>query len=191
MPTFLSDPSQSLYLLLAVAFIGSAAAWYLTRKKNARHALLASGLLLLGLILLDVFWESPREQSNRKVLDMMTAATDRNRDRFVSHLAADFNYRGVDREGMKNSRVWDVIRQFDARVAAWGFGTNDFQQISDTEIEIGFYCKGESRTHAGFVHRFVRARFIREADGEYRMKSLKFFSPEGGLNREDTVPGFP
>ena len=57
------------------------------------------------------------------------------------------------------------------------------QRLLENEIEIGFYCKGESRIQPAVVYRFVRARFVRDPDGQYRMKTLKFFSPDGGMNR--------
>ena len=37
-----------------------------------------------------------------------------------------------------------IIRALHARVAVWGFGHDAFEKISDTEIELGFYVKGEA-----------------------------------------------
>jgi hypothetical protein len=37
----------------------------------------------------------------------------------------------------------------------------------------------------------VKAQFVREPDGAYRMKTLRFYSVEGGQRSEDPPPGFP
>jgi hypothetical protein len=188
-PTFLSDPSLSLYLVLAVAFVIALAVWYRKRDRKSLLAALAFGLLVLGLYLIDASFESPREQANRRVLAMAEAATARDPARFVEQLSDSFNYRGATKEQMRTAGIWTTLRNFNARVAVWGFGKGEYEEIGENEIEIGFYAKGEAAQ--GFRWYFMRARFIRDPDGQYRVKTVKFYLPEGNRTNEDAPPGFP
>jgi hypothetical protein len=188
-PNILSDPSLSLYLVLAVTFVIALAVWYRRRDRKTLLAALALGLLVLGLYLVDVSFESPREQANRRVQLMAVAATARDPERFVEQLSDSFNYRGVTKQQMRTSGIWATLRNFNARVAVWGFGKGEFEEIGENEIEIGFYAKGESPQ--GFRWYFMRARFVRDTDGQFRAKTVKFYAPEGGRTNEDPPPGFP
>ena len=60
-------------------------------------------------------------------------------------------------------------------------------------LEIGnsFLAKGEAGGQQGAVLRYIRTRFVKEADGAYRMKSMKFYSLENGNRAEEPIPGFP
>ncbi len=189
MPNFLSDPSASLYLVLAVGFVIALAVWIRRRDRKSLVAVALIGLPLLALALLDFSFESPREQANRRVQLMADAATARDPDRFVEQLSDSFNYRGATKQQMRTSGLWATLRNFNARVAVWGFGKGEFEEIGDNEVEIGFYAKGESPQ--GFRYYFMKARFVRDPDGQYRAKSVKFYAPEGGRTNEEPPPGFP
>jgi hypothetical protein len=192
MPTILSDPPWALYLLLfAVALVFAAvAARNQDRKSLLRFALASLPLLLL--FLCDRRFESPREEATRKVQAMAAAATDPpSPDRFVENISASFNEKGKTRDAIRNHHVWDLVRQFHARVAVWGFGRDAFEQVSEGEIEIGFYVKADSPQATGFVMRYARARFVKDSDGQYRVKSIKFYDPAQGMDREAPIEGFP
>lgn len=193
MPTFLSDPTLATYLVLfAIVLIAGGNA---ARNQN-RKSLLGVGLAILPLLLLflcDRFFESPREEATRKVKAMAAAAADPpHPDQFIENVSPSFNEKGKTRDALKTHHVWDVVRQFHARVAVWGFGHDAFEQISDTEVEVGFYVKADSHQTSGFVMRYARARFVKDPDGQYRVKSIKFYDPAtGGLNQEAPIEGFP
>lgn len=190
MPTIFSQPPAAVYLVLAVGFVIALAVWYRRRDRNSLVAIMGSGIILLSIYLVDRSFESPREQANRRALILAEAATALDRNRFIDQLSDSFNYNGATKNAIRTSGMWDAIRQWNARVVAWGFGTPDYVEHGEDELEIGFYVKGESPGHGAMI-RFVRARFIRDPDGQFRVKTVKFFSPEGGLNREDPPPGFP
>jgi hypothetical protein len=189
MPTFLSDPSLVLYALLGVAFIISLAVWSRRRDRKSLLAVGGAGLLLLGLFLLDRAFESPREEANRRIETLAAAATAVNPDLFVEQLSPSFKHNGADRERVRTAGFWNLIRQHNARVAVWGFGKGEFEEIGDNEIEIGFYVKGEAAGFQGALIRRAKARFVRDRDSAWRAKGIKFFSVEE--NREEPVPGFP
>jgi hypothetical protein len=191
MPTFLSDPVLGVYLVL-VAFV--VIAGVIVARKRDRRSWISLGiavavLLLVGLI--DLVVESPREEATRKVKAMAEAATTADPGRFVEHVSTSFEANGKNRDDLKAAPAWHQIRTLQAKVTVWGFGHDAHQRISDTEVEVGFYAKGEA-PGSGMVMRYVRARFVKDSDGEYRLKSLKFYNPaERGLNAEEPIPGFP
>ena len=192
MPTFLSDPPQAVYLVLigAVLVTGVVFARYQDRKR-LRPLGVALGLLLL-VYLLDSLFESPREEAVRKVQAMADAATAADPNRFIEHVSPSFSYRGAKREKLKTSAAWDHIRANHVRIAVWDFSRDAFEQVSDTEVEIGFYAKAQVPSGGAMV-RYIKARFVRDPDGQYRVKTFGFYdSAEHGLNQEvDPPPGFP
>ncbi len=191
MPTFLSDPATTLYLVGILLSMVLGAFWYRQRTRPTLIAFLCLVGLTLALFASDYFVESPREAATRKVMLMADAASIPDGDRFVEYISKQFNYNGAGRERIRDSNIWKVIKQYHARVAVWGFGKDDFQMISDNEVEIGFYAKGQSATEQGAVLRRIVTRFIRDPDGEFRLKSMKFYALENGGRNEEPVPGFP
>lgn len=191
MPKVLTDPPFLLYAILFIGFVIAGAVWFRLRSRKSLIAVAIFALLLGALILIDRLVESPREESVRRVEAMAAAATARDPARFVEQLAKSFAYNGKTREDVRNSGIWNLIRQYDARVAVWGLGKDDFQILSDSEIEFGFYAKGEAAGQQGAVLRYIRTRFVKEADGAYRLKSMKFYSIENGNRAEEPIPGFP
>ena len=191
MPNVFSDPPFLLYTILVIGFVIGGAAWYRLRSRKSRIAVAVLAVLLGALILIDRLVESPREESVRRVEAMAAAATARDPARFVEQLAKSFAYNGKTRVDVRNSGIWNLIREYNARVAVWGLGKDDFQILSDTEIEFGFYAKGEAAGQPGAVLRYIRTRFVKEADGAYRMKAMKFYSIENGNRAEEPIAGFP
>ncbi len=191
MPNFFSDPPFLLYAILFIGFVVAGAVWFRLRSRRSRITVAIFAFLLGELILIDRLVESPREESVRRVEAMAAAATARDPARFVEQLAKSFAYNGKNREDVRNSGIWNLIRQYDARVAVWGLGKDDFQILSDTEIEFGFYAKGEASGQQGAEVRYILARFVKEADGAYRLKSMKFYSLQNGNRAEEPITGFP
>lgn len=191
MPTFLSDPSQAVYLILiAVPVVAAVPA----ARNQDRKSLVRFGLCCLPLVLVflvDRLVESPREEATRKVLAMAEAASAADGTRFVEHVSPSLTVNGKNREQLRTSGIWNMIRGYNARVAVWGFGHDRYERISDTEIEIGFYAKGEAAS-GGQLWRDCKARFAQETDGQYRLAGIKFYDPTGrGQNAEEPIPGFP
>lgn len=185
-----ADPPRSLYLVLAVATIitGAVCAYHQTRRSFL--AFFGIGSILLALYLLDTFVESPREESSRRVKLMAAAATQSNPRAFLEHVASTFEMNGRRKVDLESSPAWGLIRQYSARIAVWGFTRDDFRQVNDSEIEIGFSAKAEEGGGA-FLQRYVRATFIREGDA-WRMNAIRFYDLKNLENlKEDPVPGFP
>ncbi|MDB5306640.1 MAG: hypothetical protein JWO38_842 [Gemmataceae bacterium] len=191
MPTFLSDPPPWLYLVLIAVVVatGTLAARNQDRRSLARFGFAAGVLFLVFLI--DRLFESPREEATRKVQAMADAATAADPIRFIESVSPTFETNGANRDRLKASPAWSLIRAHTARIAVWGFGQDAYDRISETEIEIGFYAKAEA-AGGGMVMRYARARFVKDPDGQYRVKTIKFYNPaDRGLNAEEPIPGFP
>lgn len=192
MPDLIADPPTSVYLLLAVVAVG--AAFYCFRTQTRRSLLIVVGILLaIGLlVLIDELIESPREEAVRRVEAMAEAATASDPVRFLEHLSPSFRYQGADRERVRVSPAWELIRQHQARVAVWGFGrgSQELEYPTENEIEIGFYAKAQVPTHEGLV-RYIKARFARQPDGRYLLTTMRMYTPGLSLKTEDPIPGFP
>ncbi|MGL4422209.1 MAG: hypothetical protein ACRCZF_16185 [Gemmataceae bacterium] len=188
----LSDPGNTLYLLLIVVFIITMGVWWRLRSRRAILAVIVAAGLFGLLYLLDTTQESPREEAVRRVQLMAEAATAIKPDAFIEHVSPRFQVAGSNRDALKTSRVWSLIQQHNARVAVWNFERDDVEYSADgNEVQIGFYAKGQARD-GGFVMRYIRAKFCKDTDGNYRLFSMKFYNPAGaGMRSEEPIPGFP
>jgi len=197
MPTFISDPPLGVYLFLALGTIVSFAVW--VNKRN-RASLIVFGcfLSLLALvILLDRLFESPREQSIRRVNEMAKAIDDRNKDAFLSHVADSFQYQGdssqpitIEREKLRQSSMWSILSQYNINhVAAWDFTRDDFTEVNENTVEIGFL--GKAVVEGKDIPMYFRARFTRQADGQMKLTSLASYDPMKRTNERKGIPNFP
>jgi len=196
MPTFLSDPPSAVYLVLAAAVLVTGLVWFNRRDRKSLLAF-AAALLVVGLVgLLDFLFESPREESVRRVKAMMKAADAHDREAFVSHLADKIQYKGesgdavtVSREDIRRAGFWEVLRQHNAHVAAWDFARGDAVESGPDSVEIGFLAKGEADGKQ--VPMYFRATFTRQPDGQMKLTALASFDPVKRTNERKTIPFFP
>ncbi len=196
MPTFLSDPVPALYLVL-IAFVvatGAVAGRYQDRRSLIRFGVALAALLALYLI--DKSVESPREEATRRVQAMAEAANARNRDAFVEHVADKVEFVGGAQPAtrtkaeVRSAHFWDILQQFDVRVAVWDFSRENVKQTDPNTVEIGFMGKGETRGEGKQFPVYIRATFTRQADGQFRLTRFGTYHP---TNHDEPlgVPGFP
>lgn len=186
----ISDPPRTLYLLLIVAGVVAGAVF---ANRQSRKTLIPFALVflaLLGVYLADFFVESPREEAIRRVQAMAAAATAIQPENFLEHVSTSFEKNGRRRDDLRAASAWDLVRTYQGQVKVWDFSRDEFKQISDRELDLSFMVKGEAAN--GFVLRYARARFIRDPDNAWRLKSIAFFNPaDQGMKTEEPVPGFP
>lgn len=197
MPTFLSDPPQTVYLLLGAVLVVTAA---VAARKQDRKSLVPFGIalgVLLLVLLLDRALESPREEAVRRVQAMAHAADTRNPDAFVAHIADRLEYKGmgntpitVTREQVKASGFWHVLRAHNVHVAAWDFSRDDVVEIDDKTVEVGFLAKGETPDGKQFPV-YMRATFTRQANGEMKLTRFESYDPMKRKNEAVNIPNFP
>jgi hypothetical protein len=196
MPTFLSDPPSAVYLILAAAVLVSGLVWFNRRDRKSLLAF-AAVLLVAGLVvLLDFLFESPREESVRRVKAMMKAADAHDSEAFVSHLADKLQYKGesgpavtITREQIRRAGFWELLRQHNAHVAAWDFSRADVVESGPDSVEIGFLAKGEAQDKQ--FPMYFRATFTRQPDGQMKLTALASFDPVKRTNERKTIPYFP
>ena len=186
MPVFLSDPSSTAYLVLAALVIvaGAVAARWQDRKRVAAFGVAL--LLLGGLYLLDRLYASPREEAVAGVGDLLDAVNQRQPDRFLANVSDSFDAKGVKKADLR--RALDLASRFDARVVAWNFDRNRVVSHDGPppSVEVEFDAKAEGP--GGTVPKHVKATFVRDPDGKYRMQSFRTFNIVQ-KQVEEPVPG--
>jgi hypothetical protein len=191
MPTFLIDPPQGLYFVLAAALLITGLVW-LSRRNRKVRAVFVVVLLLTAIVgLSDLLLESPREAAVRGVKELSAAINARNWDAFDARVSKDFNYKGVLKKPDLRNKMSGVIGMFDARTAVWEFNRDKVNQIDENQVEVVFDAKGDPKAGAAYYAHF-KALFAREADGEWRLKSFAVYPYASKTNgQEETIPGVP
>jgi hypothetical protein len=175
MPTFLSDPTRNLYLLLLVAVVVATAIWLQSRRRNALIAMGVSLGLLLTVYLIDRAVESPREQAIRKMQELAEATQKNDGPNITKQFSEQFRYGSTTRN--KVAERFATIRnrwsEWKGGVV-WGFDRDGFQEISETQFKIGF--SGQAKDYPQTV-RYIVATFQRDPDGEWRISKVQFYDP--------------
>jgi hypothetical protein len=195
MPTFLADPPQWIYYLLAAALVLTGA---IAAQKQDRRAVIPFGiafLLMMLVFLLDRFGESPREEAIRRTMTMGLAADAKNPDEFVKHVAdkvevqtGEGQTKTATREEMRKSHFWELLRQYKVQVTVDTFSREDVKEIDDNAVEIGFVAKGD--TEGKRIPVYCRATFRKQSDGSYKLTAFKSYEY---IDRTKVfpIPNFP
>lgn len=188
MPTFLSDPPQTLYLLAGAFAIVSCAVWFGRRDKRSL-AVFAAALLLAALVLLlDALFESPREGAEHAVRDISEAVNSRNWDAFDARVSKDFQYKNWKKADLR-AKLAEVIGRYDARTAVWEFNRDKVVQTGDDQVELVFDAKGDPKSGPAYYAHF-KATLVREPDGVWRLKTLAVYPYASKTNGpEESFPG--
>jgi hypothetical protein len=189
MPTFLSDPSPTLYLVLAAVGVVAGVVW-INRRTRKSLAVFLGVVAVVGVVfLIDAVFESPREEAVRRAQAIVKAADTRDTEAFVSHLADTLTYQGdnatltLTREQLRRANFWSVLHQFNVHVAAWDFSREDVKTIDGNTIEIGFLAKGEAEGKQ--IPMYFRATFRKQPDGQMKLSGLASFDPVNRTERKD------
>jgi hypothetical protein len=194
MPTFLSDPPLSVYLLLVVAVLIAGAAWLNRRDRRSLGIFLGVIVLATLVSLLDFLLESPREEAVRRATEMAKAAEAKNPEAFMAHMADTVEFRTgsqpitIRRDAMKASSFWGMLKQYDPRIVVWDFSRTEVKEINADTIQIGFMAKGVAQGKPYPI--FMRATFTRQADGQMKLSACQTFNPVNH-NEPLVVPNFP
>ena len=182
MPTFLSDPTLGVYLALLLVTLVGVGVWSRKRTRpTAVFAAIAVGLLL-ALFGLDRAFESPREESVRRVREMAAAANSRNWTAVGTHLAEKFEYGGRTKAKFL-ADVAPAALQHDATAHFKDFDRDNFEELPDGRVRVGFVSQFATPANPTLVV-YVEAVFVKEADGAYRLLTFTVYdfinrSPSG------------
>lgn len=200
MPTFLSDPPQTVYLVLGALLVVTGA---IAAQKQDRRAVIPFAVtffLMLAVFVIDRAVESPREEAVRRVHQMAMAADAKNAhtfspDAFGEHLAdevsigAEGQAKTLSRDQLKSHHFWQMLRQANVHVAVWDFSRDDVKVLDDNTVEIGFMGKGEL-DGGQQIPVYCRARFSKQPDGSFKITSLRTFEPLDH-SKPLLIPGLP
>ena len=190
MPTFLSDPTLGVYLALLLVAIVGVGVWFRNRTRpTAVFAAVTVGLLL-ALFGIDRAFESPREESGRRVREMATAANARDWVTVGTHVAEKFEYAGRNKAKFLADIAPAALR-FEATANFKDFDRDNFEALPDGRVRLGFVGQFSTPAH-GMLALYVEAVFVKEADGAYRLQGFKVYDyitrTKGG---EQALPGLP
>ena len=172
-----------IYWLIGTLAVVLLIVWWMHRKRGLLIAAGAVAALAGVYFLLDRLVETPREQIERKLGEMKAAVKARDPDAIFKHIAADFRFRGQNRESFR-TYVGDALRS---------------GLIEDLIIyDVSFPDGGDSHTRpfemmakpkAWWMENQlaypVRGKFVREPDGQWRLQSFEVYNPVLGQQPMD------
>jgi hypothetical protein len=178
MPEFIADPSQSLYLILAVLAVIGLAMWARSRKRSD----LVVFLIVLGVLALvvvgDLAVEGPREEVRRKTEAVAAAIKAKRPEDLTQYVAGSFKYGGVDRDGVKDAADKAIRAYGLSEVVVWDFAREPVKRDDKTYVQ-RFRVKPKAdrmMDNPGFV---CDATWVKEADGQYRLQTFELSFPTG------------
>jgi hypothetical protein len=195
-PTLLSDPPDSLYLvLIALAVVTGAVA----ARKQTRKSLIVFGVaavLLLVVFLIDYTVESPREGAVAGVKAIEKGANARDPEAFVAPVADTLEYKGAGpaqtftKAQFRSAAFWQFLSaNRTISVNTKGFDRADVVEIDPNTVEIGFVGQGSDGTTT--LPFYFRATFTRQPDGKMRMTKLASFDFASRTAKPVSIPNFP
>jgi hypothetical protein len=185
MPHFLSDPPPAAYVVLVLAALVGGGLWYRYRRRMLLMGVAILVTLFILLSLMAVSFESPREQSNRRVREMAQALTEKNWAKFADHVSESFDANGLKKADLKKG--FDLGVQYNLRVVAWEFALAEPVTYTDDTVVIRFDAKAEARSGEQLAKHF-QATFTKDPDGQFRMTS---FTPFNYVQKKlaEPIPG--
>jgi hypothetical protein len=187
---WLTDPSPTLYVILVIAALVGAGLWVRYQNKKTRVAAVVLVAALVLVFVVDLLVESPREQCVRKVAAIVDAVNARRPDDLLLHVSDSFDYKGMKKTRLGTASAWEQLRVHNVRVATWDFTREDVQAPDANTRIVGFMAKGEAAGRP--LPFYIRAKFVRDADGQWRVQGFTAYDPIQKTNAPEVViPGLP
>ncbi len=186
MPTSFSDPPDSLYIAMFIAMLVGAAIWY---RYRTRRTVIVAGVgagLFLGLLLADLFFDSPREIVIRTAKEFQDDFNTGEWGKFEKHIAENFDRKGKKKSDIKSS--YEQVKSFNVKIALWSFNRDDVQAQGDS-ITVGFDAKPEG-PQAEAYHRYVRGRFAKGPNGKWQLVGYTAYKSLNHAIEEDFGQGW-
>jgi hypothetical protein len=188
MPTWLVEDPTYVYMLLGIVAVALAAAYW-TRRQGKYAIGVGVVLLLIGLVaLLDYLIVTDREQIVRNVGSLCQAVGDRDLDRAFAHLSKDFRYHSLNKATFEENvrRLVSIHQPNEAK--AWDFEVLDVSREKRSATVL-FRAKVKGNWSGGAEFYLVRAEYVLDPDGQWRMKTFKLSNPLVNTEDEVGVPG--
>lgn len=179
MPTVLSDPSTTLYALVAVMVAVLGAVYVKTRKRGDLIRLVIGVAALAALFIIDRLVESPREEATRKMREMAAASKSKKTEDVFKHVSDSFEY-----NRMKKAQFEDMWKSLIARYPDFngidvdGLGRHDFEPVDDKKVKVGFDVWPTGYGLPEYRY-YCTATFVKDPDGQFRMQTFELRKKRG------------
>jgi hypothetical protein len=180
---WLFEGRLTIYLSLAAAALILLGLWYRDRRRFWLFPVGAVGLLLLTYFLMDRLVETGREQIARKLQEMAAAVKARNADRIFTHISDRFTFQGLNKAGFRSYVEELLSRGRVDDLAIW-----DVEVADSSSGQVRFRAKPRGSLQGIEAPWVVRARFVQESGGEWRLESFQLSSP---LDAPIDIPQLP
>lgn len=192
MPAILTDPPAALWIALVVFALVAVGLWARSHSRLAGLVAVVAVAVLVGVFLLDRFVESPREEATRRMRAMIAAFNEKKIDAAFTHLADDFDFRGLKAAEFRKQEAWNLLQSYNVVLAAGGLGEGDSEYPEANTVVIGF--TGWATVDGKDIPAvYVRATFKKTTAGEWKMRTMELY--ESVISKSNgpkaTVPGLP
>jgi hypothetical protein len=181
MPTALSDPTTTFYVILGAITVIFGAIALRRQKRSDLINFAIPAVALVALFVIDRMVESPREQAVRKIQEMGTASRDKKFDELFKHVSDSFKHKSLDKKGLRELANSAEGRGFGG-IAEYDLARSGFKEIDANTIEQGFRVKHNGTPE---LHFYVYATFKKEADGEWRLTTFELADPVNVKDKKD------
>ncbi len=187
MPTFLSDPPDSLYIILFILMLAGIGVWV---RYRTRKALIGAGVgvgLFLLLLLVDKLFDSPREVVVRKADEMQADFNSGDWSKFDKHIAENFEHKGKKKKDVQEGLEFAKTNK--RKLAFWGFTRDDIEFKDSNTVIVGFDAKPEG-VDGEALHRYVKAKFVKGPNGQWQLIGFETFKALNHREPEEVYGGW-
>jgi hypothetical protein len=193
---WLFEGRASVYVFLAALAAVMLYAWWVTRKRRWLYRVGAVAVLAGAYFLLDRLVETSREQIERNLTEMAAGVKARDRDRVFNHLSDDFRWRKFDKSTLRvladshgwqlgEPILWDIRFPSDYKSPVLAKVPGEGQAPPSRWVVFRLKRKGDA------VAFDCEALFVREPDGQWRMRHFEVFNPVVDSTKPLDLPGLP
>lgn len=203
MPTFLSDPPSSLYIILGVVGVLCLVAAFVLvgksppnkdpkkKQSSSRRYLIAAAVValvaMLGLFICDRLFESDKEQIVRKLNEMSDGVRTRNLDLTFSHLSDKFRVQSTDKPTLRTLGDRAIQSGQVTEIRIWAIEFESFDPEGGKAV-VNFRFKVIGEMMRGENQFIGEGTFVREPDGQWRAIKWRAF-PFSGKKDEYPLQG--
>jgi len=165
---WLFEGRPAVYAALGVLAVLLAALWWRDRRRAWLVALGVAGVLAGVYLLLDRLVETRDEQIARRLQLIERGVKARDAEQVMQQFSPQFDYRGIGRDALRRGVASRLQSRFVDELTIWEV------RFPDASGRVFFKAKPKGLgDNPGFQ---VRADFVRDADGQWRMKTFEVFN---------------
>jgi hypothetical protein len=177
MATWIVDDPSAAYLIAGLAALAFVIGWWNTRKTWLAWGAIACALALVGITLLYFLVDSDSKRVERSLTDMAAGVENHDLDRIFRHVAATFHAGNMDRQAFRGYAEHVLDARHPHGINVWDIDASDLSRDQKSG-PVFFKVKGQGLEESEGVNFYnVRATFILEPDGQWRMQDFQLYLP--------------